>query len=59
MVQVQVNKKGNPKFELTPDLVNATLCPNCGSPDTDETDTEIHCHTCGMGKYKDGKRHYG
>lgn len=61
---VQVNKRGNPVFELVPGMelpsipepIKKTLCPNCGSLDIDETPTEIHCHRCGLGKYKRGRR---
>jgi transcription initiation factor TFIIIB Brf1 subunit/transcription initiation factor TFIIB len=32
------------------------ICPYCGSSNIENTDKEIKCLDCGMGKYKDGKR---
>ena len=67
--QVQVNKRGNPQFELVSGMElhsipeplkrivkQKTLCPNCGSEDISETPTEIFCRACGLGKYKRGRR---
>ena len=31
-------------------------CPYCGSSNIENTDKEIKCLDCRMGKYKDGKR---
>ena len=54
--QVQINKKGNPVFELIPGMDAPDICPYCGGLNMENTDEAVKCLDCGMGKYKAGRR---
>jgi hypothetical protein len=41
---------------MSKEFVKDCPCPYCGSSNIENTDTEIKCLDCGMGKYKVGKR---
>jgi DNA-directed RNA polymerase subunit RPC12/RpoP len=34
---------------------SVNTCPYCGSANTENSEKEVKCFDCGMGKYKDSK----
>jgi len=66
-VQVLINKRGNPEFELVPDMAlpaipekvvskKPTKCPYCESKKIRGAEDFYVCEDCGMGRYYDGRR---